>query len=74
MTPGTKVYEGMVVGEHSREHDLEVNVCKKKTPNQYAIQHGRGRPSPGRTQVYLPKEISVFSFNYLLPTACTLLT
>jgi GTP-binding protein len=28
--PGTKVYEGMVVGEHSREQDLEVNVCKKK--------------------------------------------
>lgn len=29
-TPGTKVYEGMIVGEHSREQDLEVNVCKKK--------------------------------------------
>lgn len=28
--PGTRVYEGMVVGEHSREQDLEVNVCKKK--------------------------------------------
>lgn len=30
ITPGTKVYEGMVVGQHSREKDLEVNVCKKK--------------------------------------------
>lgn len=30
ITPGTKVYEGMIVGEHSREQDLEVNVCKKK--------------------------------------------
>lgn len=30
VTPGTKVYEGMVVGEHAREQDLEVNVCKKK--------------------------------------------
>ena len=28
--PTTKVYQGMVVGEHSREQDLEVNVCKKK--------------------------------------------
>ncbi|NQS76416.1 MAG: translational GTPase TypA [Peptococcaceae bacterium] len=28
--PGTKVYEGMIVGEHTREQDLEVNVCKKK--------------------------------------------
>ena len=30
VTPGVRVYEGMVVGEHSREQDLEVNVCKKK--------------------------------------------
>ena len=30
ITPGTRVYEGMVVGEHTREQDLEVNVCKKK--------------------------------------------
>ena len=28
--PGIRVYAGMVVGEHSRERDLEVNVCKKK--------------------------------------------
>lgn len=28
--PGTKIYEGMVVGEHTREQDLNVNVCKKK--------------------------------------------
>ncbi|WP_291320509.1 translational GTPase TypA [Desulfonatronospira sp.] len=30
ITPGTQVYEGMVVGEHNREHDLNVNVCKEK--------------------------------------------
>ncbi|MGB9780601.1 translational GTPase TypA [Caldanaerobacter sp.] len=28
--PGTKVYEGMVVGINSRGGDIEVNVCKKK--------------------------------------------
>ena len=28
--PATKVYEGMVVGEYSRENDLNVNVCKEK--------------------------------------------
>jgi GTP-binding protein TypA/BipA len=28
--PGTEVYEGMVVGQHIRPSDLEVNVCKKK--------------------------------------------
>jgi GTP-binding protein len=27
---GTEVYEGMVVGQHIRERDLEVNVCRKK--------------------------------------------
>lgn len=28
--PGVKVYEGMIVGENSREQDIEVNVAKKK--------------------------------------------
>ncbi len=30
IAPGTEVYEGMVVGEHIREKDLEVNVARKK--------------------------------------------
>jgi len=28
--PGIRVYEGMIVGENSREQDIEVNVAKKK--------------------------------------------
>ncbi|MCL5046018.1 MAG: translational GTPase TypA [Actinobacteria bacterium] len=28
--PGIRVYAGMVVGENSRERDMEANVCKKK--------------------------------------------
>ncbi|MHB8170801.1 MAG: translational GTPase TypA [Thermincolia bacterium] len=28
--PGTKIYEGMIIGQNNRERDLEVNVCKKK--------------------------------------------
>ena len=28
--PGEKVYAGMVVGEHAKFDDIEVNVCKKK--------------------------------------------
>ncbi|MGL6132068.1 MAG: translational GTPase TypA, partial [Fusobacteriaceae bacterium] len=28
--PGVAVYEGMIVGEHNRENDLIVNVCKAK--------------------------------------------
>jgi len=30
VTPGTKVYHGMIVGEHTRGNDLEVNVLKGK--------------------------------------------
>jgi len=30
IAPGTEVYEGMVVGEHIRERDLEVNIARKK--------------------------------------------
>ena len=28
--PGTKVYQGMIVGEHTRGNDLEINVLKGK--------------------------------------------
>ena len=28
--PGTDVYEGMIVGSHRREGDIEINVCKEK--------------------------------------------
>jgi GTP-binding protein len=28
--PGTEVYEGMVIGEHSRDNDLDVNVVREK--------------------------------------------
>ncbi len=28
--PSTKVYRGMIVGEHNRPQDLELNVCKTK--------------------------------------------
>jgi GTP-binding protein len=30
ITPGTTVYEGMVVGEHQRPNDIAVNVAKRK--------------------------------------------
>ncbi len=30
ITPGTKVYEGMIVGEHSKSNDLDVNVLQGK--------------------------------------------
>ena len=30
VTPGTEVYEGMVVGENARERDMDVNIVKEK--------------------------------------------
>ena len=30
IAPGTRVYEGMVVGEYSRDNDLNVNICREK--------------------------------------------
>jgi GTP-binding protein len=28
--PGERVYEGMIVGEHCKDNDLEINVCRAK--------------------------------------------
>lgn len=33
MEPGTEVYEGMIVGQNSRENDLTVNITKVKAAN-----------------------------------------
>ena len=30
LTPGTEVYEGMVIGENARDNDLDVNIVKEK--------------------------------------------
>jgi GTP-binding protein len=30
IVPGTPVYEGMIIGEHNRENDINVNPCKEK--------------------------------------------
>ncbi len=30
ITPGISVYEGMIVGEHNKEQDMNVNPCKEK--------------------------------------------
>jgi len=48
--PGTPVYEGMIVGEYSRNTDLDVNVCReKKLTNMRASGHDEAvRVSPHR--------------------------
>ncbi|MFY9935023.1 MAG: translational GTPase TypA [Streptosporangiaceae bacterium] len=30
VTPGTEVYEGMIVGENSRTDDMDVNICRER--------------------------------------------
>ena len=42
--PGWKVYRGMIVGEHTRDNDLEVNVLEGQEADQYPHHlEGRGR-------------------------------
>ncbi|MFD2333890.1 translational GTPase TypA [Cohnella sp. GCM10020058] len=33
LEPGTDIYEGMIVGEHTRDNDIIVNICKEKALN-----------------------------------------
>lgn len=30
LEPGAEIYEGMIVGEHTRDNDIVVNICKEK--------------------------------------------
>ena len=40
ITPSTKVYKGMIVGEHNRIQDLEINVCKTKQLTNHRASGG----------------------------------
>ncbi|MDG2990289.1 translational GTPase TypA [Candidatus Synechococcus calcipolaris G9] len=40
VTPGTKVYKGMIVGEHNRPQDLELNICKTKQLTNFRSSTG----------------------------------
>lgn len=40
ISPGTKVYKGMIVGEHNRPQDLELNVCKAKQLTNHRAASG----------------------------------
>ena len=45
ISPGTQVYEGMVVGVGTREFDIEINVCKeKKLTNNRSVGEGVSTP------------------------------
>jgi GTP-binding protein len=49
--PGTKCYEGMIVGEHARENDLVVNVAKAKK-----LSNMRSSGSDEATRITPPRE------------------
>ncbi|MGB3309401.1 MAG: translational GTPase TypA [Nodosilinea sp.] len=40
ITPGVKVYRGMIVGEHNRNQDLELNICKTKQLTNHRAASG----------------------------------
>ena len=45
ISPGTKIYEGMVVGVGAREFDIEVNICKEKQlSNNRSVGEGTSVP------------------------------
>jgi GTP-binding protein len=52
--PGTEVYEGMIVGKHQRDTDLEVNVCKMK-----ALSNMRSSNSDIGIRLTTPTEMSL---------------
>ena len=52
--PGTKCYEGMVVGEHARDNDLVVNVAKAKK-----LSNMRSSGSDEATRLTPPREHSL---------------
>jgi GTP-binding protein len=47
--PGVPVYEGMIVGEHNRDKDLNVNVCRAKK-----LSNVRGAPGTVESIILAP--------------------
>ena len=54
ITPGTKVYKGMIVGEHNRPQDLDLNVCKTKQ-----LTNHRSATGDELVQLQAPVEMSL---------------
>ncbi|MDB9528632.1 translational GTPase TypA [Oscillatoria sp. CS-180] len=54
ITPGTKVYKGMIIGENNRPQDLELNVCKTKQ-----LTNHRSATGDELVQLQTPMEMSL---------------
>lgn len=55
--PGVEIYEGMVVGENSREDDLVVNPCRTKH-----LTNMRASGSDGAVKLDTPRQLSLEQF------------
>jgi len=61
--PGVEVYRGMVVGENSRDEDLDVNVCKEKH-----LSNMRASGSDEALVLTPPREMTLeFALEYIGP-------
>ena len=61
--PGVEVYRGMVVGQNSRDEDLDVNVCKEKH-----LTNMRASGSDEALVLTPPREMSLeFALEYIGP-------
>lgn len=64
--PGTDVYAGMIVGEHSRSGDLEINVAKKKQ-----VTNMRAAGSDDLVKLSTPRQMSLEQYlAYLADDDC----
>ncbi|QNK52648.1 translational GTPase TypA [Dermacoccus sp. PAMC28757] len=54
VTPGTEVYEGMIVGENSRADDMDVNITKEKK-----LTNVRASSADNFEKVIPPKQLSL---------------
>jgi len=52
--PSTRVYKGMIIGEHNRPQDLEINVCKSKQLTNHRASGGEET-----VQLKAPQEMSL---------------
>ncbi len=63
ITPGTKVYKGMIVGEHNRSQDIDLNVCKTKQ-----LTNHRAATGDELVQLQSPMEMSLErALEYIAP-------
>ena len=54
ITPGTKVYKGMIIGENNRPQDLDLNICKTKQ-----LTNHRSATGDELVQLQTPVEMSL---------------